>query len=737
VRDFGYAMNVGTGAGDSDGWQITLKSIAARSDTGFKYGELFVGFPGRNILPQILDTSFGSRWLGVLAIASLITEEYRGGDQLHDLLKRAAIAETREYILDKEQTERMWIMSRELFLDTSVQRQFLRIVSSCKTKCHVTFMGSVFPTMEAFFTPTMLAAFRIWDLKAKDGTGRKLCAQGSTGMAHLILYLTVVCGFHVTAQLEYGEVSFGDEQRLAEVFIVADREIKDEWVTGYFMDDCSIEDSVRHVLQPAAELTLPNSRQSTVAPRHLSTYTPRDEDINSPGAVNVMDLQIWKDKLEKTQALHSISTWLKSYIHAIMLTGLTSSEAREHEGKTRHRRQAVSHGLKNAIKLLDPGLIQKSDLGELLDNIREDKQARSVSHPYNLMSGQSIEQLCSCRPQDTKGKLRHVTYCDLEHLVEVLEDFAWKLWVMARMDHNSQRILRDVGPNAEWDILNALHIQKSLDETSRYVFPSAVRAKALMHAVSLRLTGRPMTIKMKNVLGIVAGGAVIGMKGNEAQSVHQDTGHCFYIIPGAMETPERRIAEIYQDAVLPGKGQWGNCLELDSFQTPLDRFGEAKYGHVIQVRGDTAAIKALLSFGTRTMQIDLLNAIDSAGDLIHWEGCLGECAKGKLTEEEVKKVRVTDVSNYGVVVPQPHPRKLPDGRVVLDGPPASEVLKLSLVLANQNMLVQRAIVSHGMLVQRSVTSNESEAPVYVIQRGNCVHCAIRDALMRKADILLD
>lgn len=167
----------------------------------------------------------------------------------------------------------MWILGRELFLDTSVQRQFLRIVNICGSKCPPSYMTSLYPTTEAFLTPTMLAAFRIWELSAKEGAGRKVWAQGSKGVAHLALYLSVVCGFHVTVQLALGEAQFGNEQRSLEVRIVVDLEVQDEWITGYFMDDRSIEDSVRHVLLPTSELAFHKPKYYDLVPRHYSLYT--------------------------------------------------------------------------------------------------------------------------------------------------------------------------------------------------------------------------------------------------------------------------------------------------------------------------------------------------------------------------------------------------------------------------------------------------------------------------------
>lgn len=456
-----------------------------------------------------------------------------------------------------------------------------------------------------------------------------------------------------------------------------------------------------------------------------------------------MNLRFWKSKLGKLGVVHQISAWLKNYVQAIMFANLISTKTGTNEGMTKYRRNRLTQRLETAIQLLDPGLIREDDLKALLEDVRNSKKADPILHLTKRIKSEITEQLCDCRPPDTKGKSLHTYECDVERLMEHLEDFAWKLWVLAHVEQNSQRLLRDVGPNGEWTLSNTFLDHQVWGETRRsairddsrnHRIPRLIRTDTLIRAISLRLTGRPTPIKTSGTLGVSAGGTVIGLKGNEDQPILQDTGHCIYIIPGAMEAPERHVTEIFQDPVHPGKGQWGNCMELHAIQMPLDRFGEAIYGNVIDVRGDTAAVHTVLTVRGRTIRIHLLNAIDRAADLVPWGGCFGECAQGKLTEEEVKQVRVIDASNYGVVVPDPQRRTLSDGRVVIVGPPANEVPRLNLVLANENFLVQRAVVSHEMLIQES---KELVKPLCVLQVGKCVHCAIRDALMRKADVLLD
>ena len=98
--------------------------------------------------------------------------------------------------------------------------------------------------------------------------------------------------------------------------------------------------------------------------------------------------------------------------------------------------------------------------------------------------------------------------------------------------------------------------------------------------------------------------------------------------------------------------------------------------------------------------------------LSHGGGCLVECAAGTLTAEEKEKVQVMTLQNY-----------TPSSSM--------QISKLSLVLADRNNIVQRAIVSH--LVTGAAC---------LIQLGGCVHCAIRHISMLhaygiKITVLLD
>ena len=275
--------------------------------------------------------------MGILAIASLIPDETAASDQLHTILKRIATTGTKEFVLDHEQTQKTWSKECEVFLDTAVQRQFLSIVKECVDNTSSSSLDSIFPSTGSFFVPTMIASLRIWELSAGKHRSSRLWASGSVGIPHMILCLSVVCRFYVTARFEKGEIDFGDDNNDIEVVVVADSDMKNDWVTGHLMEDTSIEDTVRHVLTPTvkAPLSLPQSAvinqsesliwkaKKELQPRHMSTYTLNDEeddddDMYSSSSVTMLDLAILKQKLQEVDGIQTISNWLRDYLLRIM-----------------------------------------------------------------------------------------------------------------------------------------------------------------------------------------------------------------------------------------------------------------------------------------------------------------------------------------------------------------------------------------------------------------------------------
>jgi hypothetical protein len=705
-----YAANCSVIGGESEGWNLSLKSIAARSSDGFSYGELRLGHPGQNIVSQILGTKYGSRWLGILAVSSLITREYDGGKEIHRLLKTIANQVTAQYVLDMEQSEKMWTMGREIFLDSPVHREFLTIISQCAAQCKSGLLSYAYPPGSADFLPTvMMAAFRVWEMANTDsGTHRKIWAQGAMGFGHIILYLTAVCGLHVTARLDEGEAHFGDPKRLTEVVVVLDRETKAEWKTGFLMDNLSIEESVQHWLDGPSISTLWRPSRATFAPTHPSTYAvyDRSERLDSAGTVNLSDLFSLKSTIWSSGNGKYVSFWLTNYLHSIIRsTQLVSDKLIDENHRTNIRDSVLSERLEAAIKLFNPGLIDESHISSLLQNLGADQTPDPLDDFRKRLPIERAKLLCDCA-----AHIRNSMICKLTRIGWELEEFAWKLWICAHTDINSQRILRDVGPNRDWQVMNQLGMLPG----SWDMIPSKLETKTLISCIASRLAGRHFPIQKPTLIGLAAGGAVIGLKGNEMQPILVDPGHRIYIIPGSMETPERRIKEIYQEHANPGFGRWGNSTELDQVRAPRDGFGDGQYDHVIQLHGDSASVKTSIKFGEKTIGVDMLKAIDLAASFEVFEGCLGQCAAGHLTEMEVAQVRVVDASNYGMLA-----------QALVDGQPTKIYPKLDLVLANKNMVVQRAIISH------------STAHPCMLQMGQCVHCAVRAALMQGVKMLID
>ena len=719
TNPFICAADISPSAGDSIGWRRTLESISQRSSQGKKYQGLHVGFPGQNVMADILQSPFGPRWLGILAIVSLISEEINGSDELHTLCKTVAHSEAQEYILNKEQTDQIWILSREIFLDTVLHKQYLTIMSECAIHGRRTLMSAMYPGAKKFLTPTMTAAFRIWELHSQIYGGRKLWASGSTGFAHLTLYLSAVCGFHVTVRLEKGNVCFGDKDRKVQVVIQVKQDHSEEWDTGFLVDDRSIEDTAQHFLS-SGELVpwrLPDPRKSRYAPLQHSNYVLEEGYPDTPGTIMNLDLRVWMEQLEEYQIAGSISSWLVTFLLHVMTIDLASIGSDKENGKLQYhssgRCLALTERLTTALNLLDPGLLRPEDRKDLMERLRERKEGSLPRHPTGIIPRKHIEEICTCQPKGQKQASSHLPHCNIEEMFGMLQDFALKLWLFSHMDYNSQRLLRDIGPNGGWNLLNTLPIVRKWDH-ALIDGPRMVSAKDLLRTVALRLTGRPIAISNARVLAIAAGGAVIGLYGNEAQEISRDTGHCLYIAPGSMLTPERRIKEMFQSSVKPSPGEFDTYTDLNKTERPYDGFGEVEYGHVVQIIGDHAGVTAMISYGKKTLPIDILRAIDLARDLRQWQGCLGDCARGRLTAEEIDKIRIVDKVNYGDLSTQQKDRNL------------QKKTRLTVILAHGNTLVQRAVVSHM-----------DDRKASMIQLGSCVHCAVRHALMQHIPLLLD
>jgi hypothetical protein len=223
-----YAANCSVIAGDSSGWRTSIEHLAERSERGFKLGELAIGFPGKNLMKHMMSHEYGPRWLGILAASSLISREKFGGGAMYHILTRAANARTTSFYCDKEQADVMWITGREIFLDTAVQREFLRIVAECSQVDPNFLENSRYACTDCIpeaLGDAILAGLKLWELSSLRPQ-YDLRARGVVGSGLLIFYLTVVCGFSVTVQLGTKDIHFGPVNESKEIFVTIDIRMK-------------------------------------------------------------------------------------------------------------------------------------------------------------------------------------------------------------------------------------------------------------------------------------------------------------------------------------------------------------------------------------------------------------------------------------------------------------------------------------------------------------------------------
>lgn len=360
--------------------------------------------------------------------------------------------------------------------------------------------------------------------------------------------------------------------------------------------------------------------------------------------------------------------------------------------RSTNRRQALSERLAAALKIWNLETIQEDDVDELTESVATGKgKSKHYKDLNKFLPGKGVRSLCQC---GRHGEEIAEGIEDTFHLVRLnswLKDFAVKLWLLAHLDPNSQRILLTIGPNRDWRIPN---IKLNKESYGDFVF-----TKMLLSAVAMRLVGRSISITCPSPLALVAGGAVIGLRGNEAQPILEDVGHSIFITPGSIELPERRAKEVYQPQIRRKKFTPSKCLDINGIQRLCDGFGEAKYSHVVEFTGYVAELKSVLQIGENVLYLDALRAINIASRCAAQDGCLVECASGQLDPEEVARVTVADINNYNYQQP------------------TKEQYELTVFLAQSNILVQRAIIS-----------TLSWYDFYKLQDGDCVHCAVRFAL---------
>ena len=719
-----YAANCSTVGGESEGWKLTLQSLHLRSTSGTIVGILRIGYPGSSVLPHLLTTKFGPRWLGILAALAVATTEHQGARELHRLLRATASTMTAQYLLDEEQTEKMWLMGRELFLGSPVQQEFQSILSRCQAYSNAGLPTAAYPPSSTeYFTPMMSACFRAWEMASTADENQrryvdaKIQLRGWNGFGQLILYLTAVCGFRVTVRLDQGDIEFGDDKSPTSATVILDRQLGCNWQTGYLMDNHSIEESVQHWLGAgqASDAALWKPGAAAFSPIHPGRYSCTSEATEADHNINLVGLTLRKQYLQGMGIEKYVSMWLMNYLHNILRNtqllsthsspGLAQPLSAE-DIRTPCRDHALASRLRIALSALDPGLIVPEHVNLLCKRIADDEGPAPLTSLAKSLPKERSKLLCDCESHGPSGMT-----CKFFHISMELEEYAWKIWICAHLDIKSHALLRDLGPITEWNVMNQLGMMSG----AYAMIPAIIPTQTLLSCAATRLAGRLFNVSDRNLMGLAAGGAVLGLKSNEDKPPLTDPGHCLYIVPGSIETPQRRVREIYESpmAASPGIGKWDNALELGNVRYPVDRFGPYQMEHIVEVLGDKATIRTSVRFGEKSMGLGILEATNSASTLRTWDGCLGECVQGRLTEAEMRQVHVTDASNYGMLAQAVGPSQRP-------------LPKLTVVLAYNNLSIERAVVSH----QRGKN-------FCMIQRGNCTHCAVRAALIEGAAVLLD
>jgi hypothetical protein len=525
----------------------------------------------------------------------------------------------------------------------------------------------------------------------------------------LILYLSVVCGFSITARLDEKDTHFGlDGGGASEVIVIFDREQK-TWEVGFFTDR-SLENTVQHWLGADNQSAMWKPGRASFAQASLSTYTPFEgTEPASFGDVNLADLTTLQKTLQCTKNELGASYWLANYLyHILSSTRLVATGTDPHGGLTltATRIDVLRERVLLANGIFGAGLIQANHLDELSDKLKNRTSPENLVPLSNCLLQSDARLLCSdCK---LHGNPTSRIPCRFTQMQWQLEDLAWKMWICAHTQEGCQRILRDLGPNRDWQVMNQLGLFPGRDTV-----PSTIQTSTAIACVATRLSGRFFPSLSNRILGIVSGGAIVGLKCYETQPVHLDLGHCLYILPGSIDTTIRRVTEVHSDPGAPGAGfgRWESATELSGLQHPLNGFGDCQFDHVIHLERGTAFVSSMVKAAQKVIGIKMLDAIDLSPYVRIIDGCLGECAAGKLTESEIKQVRVVDASNYGKLVDTvPSTRSRP---------------RLDLVLAHGNVAVQRAVIS------------DSISSPCMLQMGQCVHCAVRAALMQNVKVLLD
>ncbi|MCJ1329771.1 hypothetical protein MMC10_006451 [Thelotrema lepadinum] len=413
-----YMANCSVLAGESTGWTNSLRTyLAIRSSNGFDYGPLSVGYPARHILPALLSSDFGPRWLGILATASFIRKEHLAENEIHVLLSKLANERTSQYILDSEQCNKIWLMGREIFLDSPMHHEYLRICGHFVEGNQPLSSHGAYVATPGYFSALMLNALRLWEMANVSGNmGRRLISRGFQAFPILVFYLTVICGFGVTVRKGESRFEFGSTMSDTHVTVVVDQSFQRQgWESGYLSEDLSLKDSVLHLMIQPKESEWQAGRASfTTAKPVLNVLSVSSELADTAGEANLFAARTILYKV-KAGARPYVSHWLANILHFLVFevpvgTKTYASSGRRIDTYNPTRRSAMAQRLRSGILLFAPEVFEPKDIERLIHNVQEGKKWKRVGTLEDALPETTANLICG-RPchggrEETEAQIR-------------------------------------------------------------------------------------------------------------------------------------------------------------------------------------------------------------------------------------------------------------------------------------------------------------------------------------------
>ena len=390
-----YMANCSIVAGESTGWISSLRAfVVIRSSEGFPYAQVILGYPGQHALPALLSSDFGPRWLGILACASFIRDEPTAERELHSLLTSIASEQTARFILDSEQCQKMWQLGREIFLDSPVHHEYLRIKQSGRE-------GEKYEKF-GYFRATMLSALRIWEMASlNELVSSRLIVRVSFGWDILVFYLTAVCGLQVLLKTEEAEIKLGSQISTVQVTVLLDYALGNHyWESGYLMEGFSMKESILHILKARSDNWKPG--RAAFAPSNPVDHSllRLDNTMSSKNEVNLFEVRSIEMMIKPMTHCY-ISSWFRGLLTGLVLhvqvavradLGYSQSTLNPYRPSLW---RAIAQRLRHRITLFAPGILGDHDLEKLVQDISTQRMTHTFGSLEDAIPVSLANLVCS------------------------------------------------------------------------------------------------------------------------------------------------------------------------------------------------------------------------------------------------------------------------------------------------------------------------------------------------------